>query len=146
MGVQAVLLGPAAFEVFGVPISLTVVMTLMGFLVGIVVGATPGLAGPIAMAIALPILISIFGVNTDALLPTRTGVGLSLRTVRTKTHKLTVYMQSDAGELYDLENDRHERVNLFDNANAAPLRAELEAMIAQRPDDAIGNQIQIGMA
>lgn len=69
MGVQAVFLGPAAFEVFGVPISMTVVMTLMGFLVGIVVGATPGLAGPIAMAIALPILISIFGVNTDALLP-----------------------------------------------------------------------------
>ena len=55
-------------------------------------------------------------------------------------------MQSGAGELYDLENDPHELVNLFDNANAAPVRAELEAMIAQRPDDAMGNQIQIGMA
>ena len=87
-----------------------------------------------------------FAYNEWELLPTRTGVGLSLRTVRTKTHKLTVDMQSGAGELYDLENDPHELVNLFDNANAAPVRAELEAMIAQRPDDAIGNQIQIGMA
>ncbi len=69
MGVQAVFLGPAAFEIFGVPVSITVLMTLGGFLVGIVVGATPGLAGPIAMAIALPILISIFGVSQDALLP-----------------------------------------------------------------------------
>lgn len=69
MGIQAVFLGPAAFEVFGIPFSMTVLMTLGGFLVGIVVGATPGLAGPIAMAIALPILISIFGVTQDALLP-----------------------------------------------------------------------------
>ena len=69
MGIQAVFLGPAAFEVFGIPFSVTVLMTLGGFLVGIVVGATPGLAGPIAMAIALPILISIFGVTQDALLP-----------------------------------------------------------------------------
>lgn len=69
MGVQAVFLGPAAFELFGVPVSMALLMTFTGFLVGIVVGATPGLAGPIAMAISLPILISIFGVTQDALLP-----------------------------------------------------------------------------
>lgn len=69
LGVQAVFLGPAAFEVFGLPVSLAVLMTFLGFVIGIVVGATPGLAGPIAMAIALPILISIFGVTQDALLP-----------------------------------------------------------------------------
>ena len=40
-----------------------------GFLSGIVVGATPGLSGPFAMAVSLPILISVFGVDSDALLP-----------------------------------------------------------------------------
>ena len=87
-----------------------------------------------------------FAYNEWELLPTRTGVALSLRTVRTRTHKLTVDMQSGAGELYDLENDPHELVNLFEAANAAPIRAELEAMIASRPDDALPLQTQVGMA
>jgi len=44
-------------------------MVVLGFLGGVLVGATPGLGGPFAMAISLPILISIFGFNSDALLP-----------------------------------------------------------------------------
>ena len=68
-GVQAVFLGPAAFEIFGIGVSTTVLMVFVGFLAGIIVGATPGLAGPMAMAVATPILIGIFGVGTDALLP-----------------------------------------------------------------------------
>ncbi|MCB1510917.1 MAG: tripartite tricarboxylate transporter permease, partial [Hyphomicrobiaceae bacterium] len=55
--------------IFGVPISISVVMVLCGLLTGIVVGAIPGLSGPFAMAVSLPILISVFGVNADALLP-----------------------------------------------------------------------------
>ncbi len=69
LGVQAVFLGPEAFSVLGLPISITILMVLAGFLVGIMVGATPGLAGPVAMAISLPILISAFGYSEDALLP-----------------------------------------------------------------------------
>lgn len=68
-GIAAVFLGPEAFSVLGLPISITLVMIFLGFLFGITVGATPGLAGPMAMAISLPILISIFGFNTDAFLP-----------------------------------------------------------------------------
>ncbi|MEO0487093.1 MAG: tripartite tricarboxylate transporter permease [Pseudomonadota bacterium] len=68
-GVLAVFLGPEAFSVFGLPVSITLAMVLCGFLLGILVGATPGLAGPFAMAISLPILISIFGYTPDALLP-----------------------------------------------------------------------------
>ena len=69
LGVQAVFDGPSLFHVaqIGVPVSL--VMLLAGLIIGIAVGATPGLAGPIAMAVSLPILISIFGVGSDALLP-----------------------------------------------------------------------------
>ena len=68
-GIIAVFQGPEAFSVFGIAVSITVMMVLSGFLFGIIVGATPGLAGPFAMAISLPILISIFGYSPDALLP-----------------------------------------------------------------------------
>ncbi|THH36679.1 hypothetical protein E4Z66_06930 [Aliishimia ponticola] len=69
LGILAVFQGPEAFSLFGVAISMTIVMVLSGFLLGIAVGATPGLAGPMAMAISLPILISVFGFSPDALLP-----------------------------------------------------------------------------
>ncbi|WP_137701958.1 tripartite tricarboxylate transporter permease [Marimonas lutisalis] len=69
MGILAVFQGPEAFSLFGIGISITVLMVLAGFLLGIIVGATPGLAGPMAMAISLPILISAFGFSPDALLP-----------------------------------------------------------------------------
>ncbi len=69
MGIQSVFLGPELFSLFGLPISVTLVMIVAGFMLGIAVGATPGLAGPMAMAISLPILISIFGFTPDALLP-----------------------------------------------------------------------------
>ena len=69
LGILAVFQGPEMFSVFGMSISVTLVMIALGFLLGVAVGATPGLAGPIAMAISLPILISIFGFTSDALLP-----------------------------------------------------------------------------
>lgn len=68
-GVLSVFQGPALFDIFGIGISITLVMVLAGLLVGIVVGSTPGLAGPMAMAVSLPILISVFGYHESALLP-----------------------------------------------------------------------------
>lgn len=44
-------------------------MVFGGLIIGIIVGATPGLNGPFAMALSLPVLISIFGVTDEALLP-----------------------------------------------------------------------------
>ncbi|MEO1681513.1 MAG: sulfatase-like hydrolase/transferase [Pseudomonadota bacterium] len=69
------------------------------------------------------------------LLPNRVGVALSLRTVRTKTAKLTVDLRSGAGEMYDLEIDPHEMVNLFDQPDQADLRAKLEGYLHSRPND-----------
>jgi len=69
LGVLAISQGPALFDIFGLPISVSLVMIAAGFFGGIMVGATPGLAGPMAMAISLPILISAFGYSEDALLP-----------------------------------------------------------------------------
>jgi len=69
LGFQAVFLADPVFSVFGIGVSIVLVMVAGGFVLGIVVGATPGLAGPMAMAISLPILISVFGYAADALLP-----------------------------------------------------------------------------
>ncbi len=68
-GIMAVFQGSAAFSIFGIAISVTVLMVFSGFLIGIITGATPGLSGPFVMAVSLPILISAFGFTPDALLP-----------------------------------------------------------------------------
>ena len=87
-----------------------------------------------------------FALNEWELLPTRAGVGLSLRTVRTKTHKLTIDLQSNAGELYDLENDPHECTNLFDDPLQGEIKSLLMSYINSRPDDAGPIRSQVGMA
>lgn len=79
--------------------------------------------------------------------PSRTGVELKLRTVRTRTHKLTIDLLSGAGELYDLEHDPHELRNLFDDPAARDARERLEALLRERPSDAMADALpQVGMA
>lgn len=58
LGIAAVFTADPVAVVFGVPISITLVMVFSGLLAGIVVGAIPGLSGPFAMAVSLPILLS----------------------------------------------------------------------------------------
>ena len=65
--------------------------------------------------------------------PSRCGVGLQLRTVRTKTHKCTFELGSGAGELYDLVNDPDEMNNRFDDPGYRKVRNELEALMRARP-------------
>ncbi len=87
-----------------------------------------------------------FAYNEWELLPARTGVPLSLRTVRTKAYKLTIDEQSGVGEMYDRANDPNEMTNIFDNPDAAVARKELLDMIAARPDDARPPQTPVGQA
>ena len=87
-----------------------------------------------------------FALNEWELLPTRTGVALSLQTVRTKTAKLTIDALTMTGELYVLTEDPHELTNQFDNPDYAELKSELLEMIQTRPDDRREIQYQIGMA
>jgi hypothetical protein len=56
-----------------------------------------------------------------------------LRTVRTQTHKCTVELGSDAGELYDLVNDPHEMHNQFDDPGYRNMRKEFDALVRARP-------------
>ena len=87
-----------------------------------------------------------FALNEWELLPTRTGVALSLRTVRTKTHKMTVDMLSGAGELYSMKQDPDETMNLFDNPAASETKKLLTSYMEMRPNDIGPKNIQIGMA
>lgn len=80
------------------------------------------------------------------LLPGRVGVGLSLRTVRSKTAKLTVDLKSGAGEMYDLEKDPDELTNVFDDPDYAALKSDLTLILMTRPDDMRPNQTPVGMA
>lgn len=87
-----------------------------------------------------------FALNEWELLPTRAGVALSLRTVRTERHKMTVDLNSGAGEMYDLALDPEEMKNLFDSTEHSELRDQLMGYIQTRPDDTLPNQVQVGMA
>lgn len=87
-----------------------------------------------------------FALNEWGLLPGRVGVALELRTVRTRTHKMTVDLRSGAGELYDLVADPWELTNLFDAPEAADQRTMLEGYLAQRPNDMVPDQVPVGTA
>ena len=87
-----------------------------------------------------------YAMNEWELLPTRAGVGLSLRTVRTKTHKLTIDLQSEAGEMYDLASDPDEIHNLFDDPAHQAIKETLMGYIHARPDDVGPIRTQVGMA
>jgi arylsulfatase A-like enzyme len=67
--------------------------------------------------------------------PSRCGVALDLRTVRTRSAKLTVELDSGVGEMYDLSNDPYERENLFDDPRHRGLREELMQRLLDRSDD-----------
>lgn len=68
----------------------------------------------------------------------RVGVPLRLRTVRSATHRMTVELDSGDGELYDLAEDPHELDNRFEDPALAGVRADLEAAIADRPGELLG--------
>ena len=79
--------------------------------------------------------------------PSRCGVWLKLRTVRTKRYKCTFELESGAGELYDLVNDPGEMDNLFDDPGYAKTRKEMEDLMRSRPGKVQENLSEpIGMA
>lgn len=79
--------------------------------------------------------------------PSRCGVWLKLRTVRTKTHKCTFELESGAGELYDLVNDPGEMNNLFEDPGYAKVRKEMEDLMRARPGRILDHLPEpIGMA
>ncbi len=88
-----------------------------------------------------------FAYNEWELNASRCGVALRLRTVRTRTHKLTLELDSGAGELYDLAQDPEEMDNRFGDPGVARVQKELVAMIESRPRDEMSPAlVPVGMA
>ena len=54
-----------------------------------------------------------------------------MRTLVTRTHRLSVYDGADWGELYDVANDPLECVNRWDDPAARRVRAELVEQLAR---------------
>jgi arylsulfatase A-like enzyme len=88
-----------------------------------------------------------FAYNEWRVHPSRTGVALDLRCVRTKRAKLTLELSSGAGELYELASDPHEMDNRFGDPARRALQVELTDMIRSRPGDTVDPLPEpIGMA
>lgn len=88
-----------------------------------------------------------FAYNEWDLNASRCGVELKLRTVRTRSHKLTLELDSGAGELYDLAADPTEMDNRFGDPGIAATQRELTDMIRSRPRDERNPPIApVGMA
>ena len=65
--------------------------------------------------------------------PSRCGVRLDLRTVHTGKAKLTIELQSGDGELYDLQSDGNEMINLWNEPRAAELQNHMTNLLWSRP-------------
>lgn len=88
-----------------------------------------------------------YAYNEWKLHPSRTGLALDLRCVRTRDAKLTLELGSGAGELYLLKDDPLEMDNRHNDPGVAALQKELTAMIHERPRDMLKNLPEpIGMA
>lgn len=87
-----------------------------------------------------------FARNEWGLGPGRVGVALELRTVRTRTHKLTIDLISGEGELYDLQMDQGEMNNLFGTAEAESIQKQLMAFVQARSADVLLDQPRVGTA
>lgn len=65
--------------------------------------------------------------------PSRLGVALQLRTVRTARYSCTFELGSGSGELYDLRDDPQQLVNRFDDPAWAAVREEMRGLMLARP-------------
>ena len=74
----------------------------------------------------------------------RSAVDMDLTTVRSARYRMSVDLKTDTGELYDMQEDTEEMVNLFDEPSRASVRKEHMDMIRSRADDIIPAAPRIG--
>lgn len=74
----------------------------------------------------------------------RSAVDLDLKTVRSNRYRMSVDLNTDTGELYDMQEDPDELDNLFDDPARAAVRREHMDMIRSRPQDEIPAAPRVG--
>jgi len=66
---------------------------------------------------------------------------LDLRLVRTKRYKAIFELESDDGEMYDLQEDPFEMVNLFNDSGYKKIKNELRDMMLERPGNTLETEL-----
>lgn len=74
----------------------------------------------------------------------RSAVDMDLLTVRSRTHRMSIDLRTQTGEIYDMEEDPFEMHNLFDDPSRRAIRQELTDMIRSRPEDIIPAAPRVG--
>jgi arylsulfatase A-like enzyme len=74
----------------------------------------------------------------------RSAVDMDLMTVRSKRYRMSVDLRTNTGELYDMQDDPEEMINLFDDSGYRSIRSEHMDMIRSRPDDMIPVSPRVG--
>lgn len=85
-----------------------------------------------------------FALNEWEVDKARSGISMDLTTVRSQRYRMSVDLKTDTGELYDMQEDPDEMVNLFDDPGYANARGELLEMIKARPGEIIPAAPRVG--
>ena len=85
-----------------------------------------------------------FALNEYEVDARRSAVDMDLMTVRSFRYRMSVDLRTDTGELYDMQGDPDEMVNLFDDPGSARVRKEHMDMIRSRPADQIPVSPRVG--
>ncbi|WP_341349545.1 sulfatase/phosphatase domain-containing protein, partial [Cognatishimia maritima] len=85
-----------------------------------------------------------FAVNEWEVDSQRSGMDMDLITVRSGRYRMSVDLKTDTGELYDMQEDPDEMVNLFDDPGAGAVRQEHMDMIRSRAKDQIPRAPRVG--
>lgn len=85
-----------------------------------------------------------FALNEWEVDKARSGVAMDLTTVRSNRYRMSVDLRTDTGELYDMQEDPDELVNLFDDSSRAAIRKEHMDMIHARPNDKVPASPRVG--
>lgn len=85
-----------------------------------------------------------FALNEYEVDAVRSAVDLDLRTVRSDRYRMSIDLNTDTGELYDMQEDPDELRNLFEDPAHAPARREHLDMIRSRPPTEIPAAPRVG--